>query len=263
MSDDQILDGAPLEAETTPPVVVEDQTVQNQTEQTNTPDDAEPKTFTQEELDQIIQKRLAKEQRKYQREYNERLAEATRPKAPVDVKPDQYGTVDEYAEALATKKAEQMLAQREAQKQYDNISKTYVEKEEAARDKYDDFEQVAYNESLRITDLMADVIKAADNGPDIAYYLGSNPKEAERISRLPHALQAKEIGKIEAKLSVNPPEKRSSSAPAPISPVNARKSGSAAYSTTDPRSITAMSTSDWINAERQRQEKALAAKFRR
>ena len=263
MSDDQILDGAPLEAETTPPVVVEDQTVQNQTEQTNTPDDAEPKTFTQEELDQIIQKRLAKEQRKYQREYNERLAEATRPKAPVDVKPDQYGTVDEYAEALATKKAEQMLAQREAQRQYEAINRTYVEKEEAARDRYDDFEQIVLNPDLRITDVMAEVIKAADNGPDVAYYLGSNPKEAARIARLPPAIQAKEIGKIEAQLSGDPPTKRTSSAPAPISPVNARKSGSAAYSTTDPRSIAAMSTSDWINAERQRQEKALAAKFRR
>jgi hypothetical protein len=110
---------------------------------------------------------------------------------------------------------------------------------------------------------MAEAIRAADNGPDVLYYLGSNPKEAERISRLPPAIQAKEIGKIEAKLDNDPPVKKSSSAPAPISPVTARKSGSASFPTTDPRSVSAMSTSDWINAERQRQAKMLEAKFRR
>jgi hypothetical protein len=74
-------------------------------------------------------------------------------------------------------------------------------------------------------------------GPDIAYYLGSNPKEAERISRLSALMQAKEIGKIESKLADNPPVKKSSNAPAPIAPVTARSSsGSPAYENTDPRS---------------------------
>ena len=41
---------------------------------------------------------------------------------------------------------------------------------------------------------MAQTIQASDVGPDVAYYLGSNPREAERISRLSPYLQAKEIG---------------------------------------------------------------------
>jgi hypothetical protein len=89
----------------------------------------------------------------------------------------------------------------------------------------------------------------------LAYHLGANPKEAERISRLPPLLQAKEIGRIEAKLAADPPTKKTSSAPSPISPVTARSTGSPAYDTTDPRSIKTMSTSDWIEAERQRQVK--------
>ncbi len=100
-------------------------------------------------------------------------------------------------------------------------------------------------------------------GPDIAYFLGSNPKEADRISRLSPFLQAKEIGKIEAKVAASPPTKKPSSAPAPIQPVAARASGAPAYDTTDPRSIKAMSTSDWIAAERQRQVKAWEAKHGR
>jgi hypothetical protein len=68
-------------------------------------------------------------------------------------------------------------------------------------------------------------------------------------------LQAKEIGKIEAKLLDNPPVKKTTSAPAPISPVTAKAAGNPSYDTTDPRSLKSMSTSEWIEAERQRQIK--------
>jgi hypothetical protein len=109
---------------------------------------------------------------------------------------------------------------------------------------------------------MAQTIKASDAGPDVAYYLGTNPKEADRISRLTPFLQVKELGKLEAKLADNPPVKRTSSAPAPISPVTARTTGSPAFDTTDPRSIKSMSTSEWIEAERARQIKKMQAKLR-
>jgi hypothetical protein len=102
---------------------------------------------------------------------------------------------------------------------------------------------------------MAQAIQYSEIGPDLAYHLGANPKEAERISRLPPILQAKEIGKLEAKLATNPPVKKTTSAPTPISPITARSTGSPAYDTTDPRSIKTMSTSDWIEAERMRQIK--------
>ena len=88
-----------------------------------------------------------------------------------------------------------------------------------------------------------------------AYYLGCNPKEAERISRLSPYLQAKEIGKIEAKVADNPPVKRTTNAPPPIKPVTAKSVGAPVRDTTDPRSVKEMSTSEWIEAERLRQIK--------
>ena len=216
------------------------------------------KTFTQEEVDSMIGKRLARERRSWERE---------RPKAPAapaePVSQDKFESVEAYAEALATQKAEQLLQQRELERQQAAVVESYHEKEEQARDKYDDFEQVAYNPSLKISTVMAQTIQASEIGPDIAYFLGSNPKEADRISRLSPFLQAKEIGKIEAKVAASPPTKKPSSAPAPIQPVAARASGAPAYDTTDPRSIKAMSTSDWIAAERQRQVKAWEAKHGR
>jgi len=161
---------------------------------------------------------------------------------------------------LAYQKAEQLIAQREAAKQQSQVLESYHEREEEARSKYEDFEQVAYNPKLPITNVMAETIQSSDIGPELAYFLGTNPKEADRISRMSPLSQAKEIGRIEAKLASDPPTKRTTSAPAPISPVTARSTGSPAHDTTDPRSIKTMTTSQWIEADRARQMKALQAR---
>ena len=224
-------------------------------------DTPEVKTFSQEELDAAIGKRLAREQRKWERE-RQQAAPVIPAEAP---SADQFETVEEYAEALAETKAAELIQKRALQQQQAEILETYHDKEEEARGKYDDFEQVAYNPSLRITDVMAQTIQASDNGPDVAYFLGSNPKEADRISRLAPLLQAREIGKLEAKLASDPPVKKVSSAPTPITPIRGGKAGTpAVYDTTDPRSIKSMSTSEWIAAERLRQIKKMEAsnKFR-
>ena len=222
------------------------------------------KTFTQEELDAAIGKRLAREQRKWEREQAAKAAEMQARKAPAEIPPiEQFNSPDEYAEVLAERKAEELLARREQARMQSEIIESYHDKEEDARNKYDDFEQVAYNPKLPITDAMAQTIQASEVGPDMAYYLGSNPKEADRISRLSPLQQAKELGKIEAKLSDNPVVKKTSSAPAPIAPVTARSTGSPATDTTDPRSIKSMSTSEWIEAERQRQIKKWEAQRNR
>ncbi len=215
----------------------------------------EEKKYSQAEIDAMIGKRLAREQRKWEREQQQRAAETQIVKAAPTASVDQFESPEAYAEALAYQKAEELIAKREAAKQQSAVLESYQEREEAARDKYDDFEQVAYNPKLPITNVMAETIQSSDIGPELAYYLGSNPKDAERISRMTPLSQAKEIGKIEAKLAAEPPMKRTTSAPAPISPVTARSVGSPSHDTTDPRSIKTMTTSQWIEAERARQIK--------
>jgi hypothetical protein len=222
--------------------------------------EVESKVFTQGELDAAIGKRLAREQRKWERE--QKQAEAPKPVPVEQVLPDQFTTTEEYVEALTTSKAQQIVQQQQFEQQRQELLGGYHDKEEVARDKYEDFEQVAYNPKLPITDVMAQTIQASDNGPDIAYYLGTNPKEADRISRLGPLLQAKEIGRLEAKIASDPVTKRTSSAPAPISPVTPRNGGSSSFDTTDARSIKTMTTSQWIEAERIRQVKKQEAKFR-
>jgi hypothetical protein len=245
---------APEQAPTAEPVAATD------TPPEPTPTEAS-KTFTQEELDAIVGKRLAREQRKWEREQAQKAKSQPVPTEPLKV--DDFADAPSYAEALAERKAQELLAKRDAEAERQATLDAYHDREEEARNKYDDFEQVAYNPKLPVTETMAQTIQASDNGPDVIYYLGSNPKEAERIARLSPLLQAREIGKIEAKLGDNPPAKKTSTAPAPIAPVTARTSGAPAYDTTDPRSVKAMSTSDWIEAERLRQIKKYEAQRRK
>jgi len=230
-----------------------------------TPEEQTTKSFSQEELDAIVGKRLAREQRKWEREQAQRFAEqqARQPVAPPPA-PDDFENAQIYAEALAERRAQEMLAQREAAKQQAAILDGYRDREEEARERYEDFDQVAYNASLPVTDIMAQAIQASEIGPEVIYHLGSNPKETRRIANLPPVLQAKEIGRIEAKLVADPPTKRTSTAPAPLAPVTATRSSSGPrYDTTDPRSTKSMSTSEWIEAERLRQIKKWEAQNRR
>ena len=215
----------------------------------------EEKKFSQAELDAMIGKRLAREQRKWEREQQAKQAEMqAKARVPAELPPaDQFESPEAYAEALAEKRAQELIAQRETAKRQAEIMEAYHDKEEEVRGKYDDFDQVAYNPQLPITDVMAETIRASEIGPELAYHLGSNPKEAERIARLSPFLQAKEIGKIEAKLADAPPVKKTTSAPEPIKPVSARVSNTGIVDTTDPRATKTMSDSEWIEAERRRQ----------
>ena len=265
MEDSQVVTEVNQLAETPAPEQVA--TAAPETDAVSTPEEASAETpskvFTQEELDAAIGKRLAREQRKWERQRQQEL-EALKP--PVQsqassLTQEQFESPEAYADALAMQKAEQLLAQREVAKRQREVLEGYHEREEEARGKYDDFEQVAYNPSLPITAVMAETIQASEAGPDVAYYLGSNPKEADRIARMSPLLQAKEIGKIEAKLAESPPVKQSTKAPAPIQPVKPNGNPAPAYDTTDPRSMK-MSTSDWIAADRKRQIKNAEARLR-
>jgi hypothetical protein len=60
-----------------------------------------------------------------------------------------------------------------------------------------------------------------DNGPDVAYHLGSDLKEAKRIASLPPVEQLLAIGRLSEKLAAAPQKQPTPSrAPAPVTPLN-------------------------------------------
>lgn len=132
---------------------------------------------------------------------------------------------EKYAQAVADYKLKKAEQERDA-RQRDETAKQYTqrlatqweEKVEAAYEKYEDFDEVVGKLEPKVPFVAA--IMEADNGPDIAHYLGKNPKEAQRIAQLPPLSQVREIGKLEAKFAAEPVKaKTPSKAPAPITPL--------------------------------------------
>jgi len=218
------------------------------------------KKFTQQELDSILEKRLARQKRELQRR------QPSSPNSTIDVNtqlnPEHYSTNEDYIDALATQKAEKIAQEREIQQESQKVYDAYADKTELAREKYPDFESVVGSSDFKVTDVMIDAIITSENGPDIAYHLAKNSSEAEKISKLSPLLQIKEIGKLEVKLASSPPVKKVTNAPDPISPINSGNTKGAVYDTTDPRSVDSMSTSDWINAERKRMVEKAKSKYK-
>lgn len=150
-------------------------------------------------------------------------------------RPEQFDDYDAYVEALADWKTEQKLEQRIAmeqqalvryqqQQQEDTLTRTFQERAKAAAAKYPDFADVAFSDEVPVSDAMRAVILESEAGPDLAYWLGSNPQEAERIAQLPAIAAARELGRIEASLAAAAqpkPQPRVTRAPEPIRPVTA------------------------------------------
>lgn len=205
--------------ETTPPT---DATAAPESE-TKEPEAKPEKTFTQKELDEILTRRLAKEQRKIERyaraeaerdQLREQLNRQSQPQSPSpsgEPKPEQFKTYEEYIDKLTEYKVERKLAgiaekseqtrREQAQQEYESRVRDSLTK---TADKYDDFEEVVTNPSLPITHVMRDALGESEIGGEIAYYLGRNPKEAAEIAKLSNVAQVKAIDRLEAKLKAPP-----------------------------------------------------------
>ena len=158
----------------------------------------------------------------------QRLQEVSRP-AQIQGAPtlEQFGfDAEQYAKAYAEfetnrkfselNRVQQAKAAEAAQRQ---LMDSWSDKAAKAFDKYDDFDEVVGE--LKPTSPAIVAIMQADNAADIAYYLGKHTKEAQRIGSLDPVSQIREIGRLEAKLSLEPiPNKQPSKAPAPIKPIS-------------------------------------------
>jgi hypothetical protein len=143
-------------------------------------------------------------------EYYKGLAEGRtvqQPQTPQTVGPpqlEQFETYDDYEEAKIAFYVKQGLEQAKQQEQRQALARTHEERENAFRATKPDFDSVVRDPNLPITPIMAEVIRESDLGPEVAYHLGTNHSEAQRIAALSPARQAVEIGKIEAALTKAP-----------------------------------------------------------
>jgi len=167
---------------------------------------------------------------------------AGKPQAePSDLKrpdPDSYDDYNQYVEALTDYKVEVKRREWDREEHQKTQSATQQQRQAKLQDginrgyeKYDDFEDVALDPSVPITPMVTDILADSEMPADVAYYLGKNRPEAVKISRMTPTAAAREIAKIEMKLTATPadpkPTKKTTSAPPPINPVgsNAPASG--------------------------------------
>ena len=205
--------------------------------QGDTPEAKPEKTFTQAELNKIVQREKAQESRRaeklaearYRAEFAERelqaIRQASQPKQPDgEPKVGQFQDYESYIAALTDYKVEQRMqgmrqqteAQQRAMSQREQASQIQQKLSNAAK-KYADFNEVALADDVPISQPMAAAISRLKDSGEVAYFLGSNIEEARRISELDPVDQVWEIKELERRLSAPPALTK---APPPIVPTS-------------------------------------------
>lgn len=168
--------------------------------------------------------------------------------AIADGKPDpnKFETHAEFVEALTDwkydqrKKADQQLEQKsKLQSDFDVVAKSHAERVESFKKATPDFDEMLENlDTVPNNPVVGQMIIESENGPALLYALAKDPVEAKRIASLSPLAVARELGKIEARLSKAPesksPTTKLTQAPKPLAPVGAGGKGSARKSITDP-----------------------------
>jgi hypothetical protein len=213
---------------------------------------AEPvKTFTQAEVDAMVQKRLLKEERRVHRRVEQQLREQSEAKTrEIAPQRDEFRDDDAYLQAqiehLAEKKAAEKLEQRRQATEAEERNESFISKAEKVAERYPDFQQVVGNPALRINDGMAEFVSDSEQGAELAYFLGKNPARAADIANLSPIKAARELTRIEGELAAKP-KATPSKAPEPISPVGVRGKASSSSLPSDEDDI-----NTWMRKEQAR-----------
>lgn len=140
--------------------------------------------------------------------------------------------------ALGMKEYEERQA-REAQsfahvqKQYNHLNDEF----DRASDKYEDFDEIVRDRDAPFTDAIRDALLFVEDPAEVAYRLGKNRSELQRISKLHPLDQAKEVSKLSHSLVRNNLGKANSNRPSPIEAVRVNPTASQAITDKTPASV--------------------------
>jgi hypothetical protein len=247
MSDEQVIVAVNQEpAHTTAPEVPAESvpSAQNPAEQAPAapPEGTKPDTpeSTEKQGKSRFERRLDRAYRKAaeaaaERDFYRKQLEEAKPKdKPAEGAPriEDFSDIEEYAKAKAKHEADRTLKEHET-KQRTQLQQAATQRlvgeweTKAARadSKYEDFEEVVGELKPDYRHPWTVAVMQAENAEDVAYHLGKNIKEAQRIAALDPVGQIRAIALLEARLAAEPAKpKEPSKAPAPINPVSSKKS---------------------------------------
>jgi hypothetical protein len=154
------------------------------------------------------------------------------PKAAEPKEDDYNGDYTSYLADLAAFRAAKRIEERlEARDQADaqlSVSRrslarqwmTFIERAEEAKTRIPDFDdkiKAFQDMGGKFAPHVIEEVRDSDKGPQLAYFLASNPAIAAELNALNPRDAAREIGRIEASLSLPKPKKQTQ-APAPVQP---------------------------------------------
>lgn len=196
------------------------------------PAETKPEEEGKEEQQEGTRKRAGGWQRKIERLERERqvLMEQLARQAPptASTKPAAEQTPEEKAREYVRSlvREEREAAERQAREQ--SVVADFQRRTAEVRAKHDDFDDVVAAADIPVGSPLGQALLTSEHGPAIMYQLASNPAELARLTRLPPLDAAREVGRLEAKLtSVAPSPVKPKSAlrpPAPPTSVNGRSS---------------------------------------
>jgi hypothetical protein len=211
-----------------------------------------PKTYTEEEHREAIErataKAAAKAERRAFREARAMLSQgqpqsqqASQPADDGKPARAQFASDEAYVDALTDWKLEQRDNRAKAERQQEQ-HRTMAEKTEriyAEAEKLPGFDRDTFDE-LPLTRPIVEALIDSDAPAKLMHYMAANPAEVERIAKLSPARQAAELGRLEASLPKTP---RASKAPDPIGDPSARASTTTVP--TDPSKMTHAQYREW------------------
>lgn len=174
------------------------------------PEQPEP-TIPKSRFDEVYRlRREAERDREYWRELAMRNQPAPKePEAPQLPTPEQHGFDDakyqaaltDYNQKVARQAAiEAYQAERQRDQQQQKVQ-SFKQREAEFAAKNPAYMDKVYNNAVPISQAMAELIAESEDGPSLALYLAEHLDQAAQIYDLPPIQAARELGRIEARLS--------------------------------------------------------------
>jgi hypothetical protein len=221
-----------------------------ETEEIEEPEPKEPEVTkgAQKRIDELTRQKhderrradkLADELDKLRAE-QQRQPERTTPTGAPD--PEKYaaGRYDpDYLEARQDWLIEQRFNREQKAREDNQKQGTIAQLESAVAEKYKDYSSAKtdfLSHDLAKVPAFMELLRDSDNPAELAYYLGKNPDEMDRLGELTPAQANRYIGKLEARFTSDTPTqatKKASAAPKPITPVGAFSGSNATKSPDD------------------------------
>ena len=157
-------------------------------------------------------------------ELREKLAEQEPEEKELD--PDDFGSTDDYYEALEEQKSK---AKEPKENAPDRVNQGLMQDAlEDGKEDYDDFEDLIRATDLALTKDILDDVLESEVASDILYHLANNKDETRKIAGMTPRARQKALVKIELSLEEKPrgtvKKRKISKAPEPITPVDGNSS---------------------------------------